>query len=212
MILHRIMGPCSSASGRRNLPEYSTLDLRPHPDNRRYRQHLGAFTLVELCCSLAVISAASLWVAPSFGRLYERNLTTAQINALVTAVHFTRHAAVTHRTNTTLCPAARHATRCKGKWQNGLMVFTDANRDGRINGSDRLLQRFEPVNQSSRIIWRSFGNRQRLSMTPLGHTHYQNGTFTFCPNNTARSARQLVINVQGRARSVHNTRIHRPRC
>ena len=39
-------------------------------------------------------------------------------------------------------------------------------------------------------------------MTGNGYTHFQNGNFVYCPaDGDLRYARQLVINVQGRART-----------
>lgn len=161
-------------------------------------------SLVELLAVLAIITLMSGMVIPSMAKIYERSEATASINWIITAVNYTRHAAIQFRTTATLCPRAKDDLNCGGKWHKDLIVFADGNQDGKLNGQDYLLQQISSEKVKGTFKWRSFRNRQYLQITPLGYTNYQNGNFIYCPasqNNTL--ARQIVINVQGRARVVH---------
>ena len=159
------------------------------------------FTLIELLTWLGISLVFSSLAIPPLQRVIHRSQATAQVTWLVTAVNYTRHAAVQYRATATLCPAKIADKGCNGKWHDGLLVFIDHNQDGRLNGKDRVLSRLPPLNTSGTITWRSFRNRQYLQMTEAGHTNYQNGHFIYCPAiEGAQLARKIVINTQGRAR------------
>ena len=165
---------------------------------------LHGFTLIELVAVLAIVGVLIGVMMPSMAKLHARSEATTSINWMITAVNFTRHAAINFRTTATLCPHNKLPERCGGDWHGNLMVFADHNRDGKFNGQDYLIHEVLAQNVSGTFKWRSFRNRQYLQMTPLGYTNYQNGNFTYCTENQSPLlARQIVINVQGRARVVH---------
>ncbi len=165
--------------------------------------HRG-LTLVELVSSLAIMGIVTGMVIPSLARMHARSEATAGINWIITAVNFTRHAAITRRTTATLCPADKASLECGGEWHDGLIVFADQNKNGKLDGRDYLIQRIQPENIEGTFKWRAFRNRQYLQLTSLGYTNYQNGNFVYCPlDQDLTLARQIVINVQGRARVIH---------
>lgn len=161
-------------------------------------------TLIELVAGLAIISIMSALAMPSFSRIHSRSIATAGVNWIIGTVIFARQAAITHGITTTLCPASTKKIVCKGKWHEGVIVFADFNADAKLNGRDFLIERIHADTFTGTIKWRAFRNRQYLQMTPLGYTNYQNGNFVYCTQNQdLRFARQIVINMQGRARLVH---------
>jgi type IV fimbrial biogenesis protein FimT len=162
---------------------------------------LGGFSLVEAIVCLALVSILLGSAFPSLHDMLKRSEATSAVNWLVTAVAFTRHAAITRRVTVTLCPS-RDGTACGGHWHEGIIIFTDENRNRAIDRKDKLLQRARFPVDGARLSWRSFRNRQYLQMTSEGFTNYQNGNFVYCPGDKdPRFARQLVINMQGRART-----------
>jgi len=161
-------------------------------------------TFIELITGLAIISIMSALAFPSFNRIHSRSVATAGVNWIIGAVIFARQTAVTHRVTTTLCPASTPKNVCKGKWHDGVIIFADHNSDAILNGKDFLIERIHADTFTGTIKWRAFRNRQYLQMTQLGYTNYQNGNFVYCAQNEdLRFARQIVINMQGRARVVH---------
>ncbi len=161
-------------------------------------------SLVELIACLGVIAIMFSLATPSFTRIHSRSLATAGINWIVGAVLFTRHAAITYRVTTTLCPASTKKNVCQGKWHDGLIIFADHNADAILNGKDFLINRIHGDTINGTLTWRAFRNRQYLQMTQQGYTNYQNGNFTYCTENRQiEFARQIVINMQGRSRLVH---------
>ena len=166
-------------------------------------------TLVEMLTTLAV---AGILVASASGgatHLIEQHRASAAVNQMLGAIRFARHAAVTHRSSTTLCPAqAARMDTCgrRNTWHNGTLVFLDSNANGRFDGTDVLLRRLPRLQEGDRYYWRSFRNRTYLLIRPDGLTDWQNGNFLFCPESgDPRFARQIVINAQARVRHARDS-------
>lgn len=157
-------------------------------------------SLTELLVALAIAGVIGAIGLPSFVGLYESMRTRSAVNQLIAAVYFARHAAVTHRRPVTLCPS-EDRTHCGGTFEHGAIAFIDDNRDGHRQAQDVLLAAFDPLPDGSRASWHAFGNRRYLRFLPTGMTHWQNGHFMYCPpGGDPHLARQVIINVQGRAR------------
>lgn len=167
-----------------------------------YNRNRG-FTLIELIVVLAIAGILSGLMLPSLSALMGRHQSTSAVNRLVHAINFTRHAAVQFRIPTTLC-AAKSDNRCGGNWHEELIVFSDSNKNARMDGRDYLIRSIEPVGETGTVKWRSFRNRQYLQMTPRGYTNFQNGNFVYCPaDEDPTLTRQVIINMQGRVRVLH---------
>ena len=178
----------------------------------------AGLTLVELLTTLAV---AGILVASARGgatHLIEQHRASAAVNQMTGAVRFSRYAAVTHRTFTTLCPdggaqpgSARRSSsrnRCgrRNTWHNGALVFLDSNANGRFDDEDELLRRIPRLRQGDRFYWRSFRNKTHLMIRPDGLTDWQNGNLLYCPESgDPRFARQIVINAQARVRHARDS-------
>jgi len=162
------------------------------------------FSLVEIVIVLAIVSIMMNLSLPSMTKIYHRSQATAMINWVVGTIHYTRHAAVSYRTTTTICPSTDVRLGCGGEWQDGVVVFLDHNRDAKINGKDKVLGRFKPSVANGTLKWRSFKNRKYLQLTEFGYTNFQNGNFVYCTDSrNNKLSRQLVINIQGRVRLVN---------
>ena len=164
----------------------------------------SGLTLIEVLVVLAIISVMSGMVIPSMVKIHSRSKATAGVNWIIGAVNFTRHTAINLRITTTVCPSSGPILKCAGEWHDGLILFAVHNRDAKLNGKDFLVQRIRNDNFDGTLKWRAFRNRKYLQMTEFGYTNYQNGNFVYCPvDGDLHFARQIVINMQGRARVVH---------
>lgn len=157
-------------------------------------------TLVELIICLAIVSIILSATASSFSSIRESGRGTAALNWILGSVVYARQAAIVRNQMVTLCPGPK-SNGCGGKWHDQLIVFTDANGNRKIDGADEILEIFRYPAPGSTLKWRAFQNKQYLQMTAEGFTNYQNGNFVYCPaSGDVRQAKQLVINIQGRAR------------
>ena len=168
-----------------------------------YRPVYG-FTLIESLIALAIVSIVASFMVPSFSDLIQRSRATTAHNWIVTSIMVARQSAVSYNTMTTLC-ASSTGVSCGGDWHEGSIVFLDKNKNAKVDEEDTIIQWFHYPLDAGTIKWRSFRNRKYLQITSMGYTNFQNGNFIYCSENQdPRFRRQLVINMVGRPRSVHD--------
>ena len=104
-------------------------------------------TLVELMVTLAVAIILIAVGMPLFTGVAANNRATTQANTFLTAFKLARSEAVKRATNVSVCaiddPDASPPT-CGGNddWDNGLLVFTDGDTAGTIDGGDERIRAF----------------------------------------------------------------------
>ena len=166
--------------------------------------HRG-FTLIELMLTLAVAALLLAMAAPSFNRLVANHRGAAAMNQMAGAVNFARSLAITQGGVVTLCPG--RSTECLGRdqWHRGALIFVDQNRNGILDGNERVTRALPALEPGERIYWRSFRNRTYLQFHARGYTRWQNGNFLYCPpDGDPRLARMAIINPPGRLRSARD--------
>lgn len=161
---------------------------------------MRGLSLLELLICLGVLSMLLGISIPDFNELVESLSGDVTLRKLATAVQLSKSAAITTGTTVTLC-RSNDGFACGGSWQDGVIVFTDRNRDRVINDNDSLVRHVTFPNGNGTIKFRAFQNKQYLQLSSLGVTHYQNGNFTYCPfSGDSKLARQLILNRTARLR------------
>ena len=164
------------------------------------RHTIHGLSLIESLFVLLILSILISIALPGFNEIIASKKSDIVIGQLQQAVELGKVTAITNTDTVTLCKSDS-GQQCGGKWQDGVIVFTDKNRDRKVNQEDRLIRYITFPEIDGTLSWRAFQNRQYLQFTPQGFTRYQNGSFVFCPRNKkAELARQLVINRTARAR------------
>ena len=163
------------------------------------------FTLLELLITLLMLSLLLLIALPDFRELIQQKQSDITVRTLTTAIELARTSAITDNKLTTLCRSS-DGSECGGKWEDGILVFTDHNGNRKIDTEDRLVRYFPFPSSTGKLQWRAFQNRQYLQITPQGFTRYQNGNFTFCPHSKDLSlARQIILNRSARIRHAQDS-------
>lgn len=163
--------------------------------------HSKGFTLAELLVSLSILAITLALAAPSFGNLLKANRTAALINDLITDLQLARSEAIKRNKTVTLCKSSNKQS-CNGNWSDGWIIFSDTDRDRRIDREDRLIAVSDAVGRSLDIDWNAFRSDNYIQFDSQGFIHSNNGTFKVCPSDhDARQARAVIINRLGRARS-----------
>lgn len=157
-------------------------------------------TLLELLVTLCMLSVLLGISLPDYNHLSQSLSGDVTLRKLATAVQLSKSTAIATGTTVTLCRSA-DGLACNGRWEDGVIVFTDHDRDGTLDDDDTIVRHVTFGNAKGRIVFRAFQNKQYLQLTGLGVTAYQNGNFTYCPYSGDRLfARQLIINRTGRLR------------
>jgi type IV fimbrial biogenesis protein FimT len=163
-------------------------------------QAARGLTLVELMIAISILALLLAVAAPDMRSLVDRQRGESALSALAVAVQGARTSAIRTGLTVTVC-RSMDGLRCGGSWSQGYIVFSDRNRDRRLNQDDALLRTGRFLELGGTLAWRAFGNRQYLQIDSRGHILHQNGNFTFCPGSgQLAQARQLVISQTGRIR------------
>ena len=159
-------------------------------------------TLLELLITVLITSILLSISLPGFKDLLELKKSDAVVRKLIDAITLARTTAIASSQLVTLCRSS-NGVECGGRWQDGMILFTDGNGDREINQTDSLQYYFTFPEADGSLTWRAFQNRQYMQITSQGFTRYQNGNFTYCPaSRKSEMARQLIINRSGRVRNA----------
>ncbi|MGM1052509.1 MAG: GspH/FimT family pseudopilin [Pseudomonadota bacterium] len=155
------------------------------------------FTLVELIVTLAVMIILVGWAVPSFQNMAARQEVAGEVLRLKTALAMTRSAAITRRTQVTLCPSTTLA-QCDvaAGWDKPLAIFVG---DGSA-GDAELLRTFGESRVES-LTYRSDNRPVRYGALGRAGGHF--GTFRIC--GRLDQGASVVVNIMGRARSDGDT-------
>ncbi|TDO10530.1 MULTISPECIES: GspH/FimT family pseudopilin [Halomonas] len=153
-------------------------------------RHSG-FTLIELLTVVAIIAIMATWAIPGFGRLADRAELDRQADRLWLALGTTRLEAAERRQTVFLCPS-HDTSACSSNWQDSLLLFVDADKDGAFNAGDELIQRFNAA-ASNVSIDATGPTSNGISFKADGFTSDW-GSFTLCHSERAdETARKIVI-------------------
>jgi type IV fimbrial biogenesis protein FimT len=161
--------------------------------------NVKGFTIVEL---LVVFSIAALLVTvavPSMNYLVSSNRLIASINALVSNLQFARSEAVKRSSIITLCISSTGA-QCvnSGDWEQGWIVFIDADADGSVDAGVDTILRVQSAMRGNITIRGDANVTNRISFNNRGFATGFNGTVTFCNEYGATEARGIVTSNLGR--------------
>ena len=157
------------------------------------------FTLIELMLTLAVFAILAAAAAPALGSLIESTESRTARSALITALNTARIFAASKTAHVVACPSAdREYCGRTTEWQQGWIVFIDADGDGLRDAVEDLIEVTEA--QPEGVAITSTAGRTRVLYRPDGSSAGSNVTFTICDRRGPEHASALVINNAGRVR------------
>lgn len=163
-------------------------------------------TLIELLQVVAIMGTLLFLGVPSFLRLVDSTRLTAYANDFMRSMYLARSDALKRRGRAVVCKST-NGTSCAadGGWDQGWVVFRDANNNGVLDAGEIVLQHAPPLPSGFRFSgnatvasYISYAGTGRTRQTGGG---FQAGTLTLCKVGAeALESRQIVINNAGRAR------------
>lgn len=140
----------------------------------------GGFTIVELMVTVVVASVLFATAIPSFVSLIRNNRLAAQANDFTASLMFARTEAVKRGVNVVMCRTAKADPGATGlpcdsselsnsalRWNDGWVVFVDANNNGVNDTGELILQLRGPLQGGTYLV----GNNNvsaRVSFRPQG--------------------------------------------
>jgi type IV fimbrial biogenesis protein FimT len=172
---------------------------------RRKRAAAG-FTLLEMLVSLAVVAVLVKVAVPSLNPVIESVKLSSATNLFVSGLILARGEAIKRNSRVALCKSLDGLScAADGGWEQGWIVFHDANNNSLRENSESILRRAMPLSSSLRLTGNQNVGRY-VSFAPSGATKlisggFQAGTLTVCRHSTqAGEARQIILNAVGRPR------------
>lgn len=164
------------------------------------------FTLIELMLVVAIAAVLMGFGVPSVTGILNSNRLTSASNALLSSLRLARSEAFKRNGRVIVCKSADGDTcTSAGGWEQGWIVFHDANHNGEHDGDEVVIERGNPLAGSLRLTGNSSVGKY-VSFVATGTARmtgggFQAGTVTVC-NQSAEGgeARQIVLNAVGRAR------------
>jgi type IV fimbrial biogenesis protein FimT len=164
------------------------------------------FTLVEVMAVLAVVAIVASAAMPSLQALLASVRVSSAANDLLGDLLLTRSEAIQRHGRVVACKSSDGAF-CTGAggWQQGWIVFVDANGDGERGATELLLQRQGALAAGVRLTGNASLARYVAYVgngsTRLAGGGFQAGTLTVCRESAGPTvARQIIINASGRPR------------
>jgi type IV fimbrial biogenesis protein FimT len=166
----------------------------------------GGFTLVELLVTLCVVGVVT-GIAVPYARSFGASMTLGAFsNGYLSHLHLARSEAIKRNGAVALCKS-RDGASCAdaGGWDQGWIVFQDANGDGVREPGEQLIQRADALPDGFHLRGNLNVTRYVL-FTPSGATRtaagaFQAGTLTVCRHSMQQTeARQIILNAVGRPR------------
>lgn len=165
------------------------------------------FSLVELMVTGAVLGWLTTIVVPQLAGFVDRLRLATYNNDILAHLALARNEAIRLGQRVVLCKSSDgQLCAASGHWQQGWLVFVDANNNAQVDVGERILRTQAALHAG----WLVKGNTpvsRYVSYHPLGLSlttsgAFQAGTFTVCKASAqAAQARQVVISSNGRPRS-----------
>jgi len=166
----------------------------------------SGFTLIELMVTIAVVAIAITLSTP-FSNVYKQNRVTTQVHEFVAALNLARSEAITRGNSVSICISGlTDPSKCSTdtvnqndpplSWENGWLVFSDANGNCTIDGTDLVLHHHKQLANKFSL---QQTNSTCIQYNSNGVAPTTNGVWTLCdPSASDTYKRGVFVSISGR--------------
>ncbi|MCP4472031.1 MAG: prepilin-type N-terminal cleavage/methylation domain-containing protein [Gammaproteobacteria bacterium] len=159
------------------------------------------FTLLELIIIIAILGLTMAFAAPGLSTMIKNNRISGNANDFVAALQFAKTEAASRINPVTLCKSNPAGTACVagGDWQQGWIVFSDANGDAAVNAGDTVLLSHEALDDTI-TFGGTAGVDTAVTYRPSGTTSVTSTeVLIICDDRGfADSAKGILVTITGR--------------
>lgn len=155
--------------------------------------HSRGFTMIELLTAIALAAVIMGLAVPSFIDFMIRNRLNSYNNEFVAALAIARSEAVRRGTTVSVCKRASDTSCVGGAWSNGwLVVVNTANVNPATTAPSGPVIKVHEALSSGYTLNGNSNYKNYVTFGADGSAN-QNGTFVFCHNGDAASARTAIL-------------------
>lgn len=154
------------------------------------------FTLVELLIAIAVLAVFFGIAIPSYNEMVLGSKLRAYANELVAGAVLARSEAIKRNSVVRMCVSADGASCIAGGWEQGWLVFHDANDNESIDVSETVLLRQKAATSGFKI--NATVASVRFQRTGVGSTA---ATLTVCRATPSVGGQERVVNITATGRA-----------
>lgn len=172
------------------------------------RAWAAGMTFMELMVVMALAAVLLTVALPSFTAVINTSRQATLANTFLTSLHLARSEAIKRNARVVLCKSADGASCAwNGRWDQGWIVFHDADNDAQVGVGEELMRVYEALPGTFSLG----GNNpvaNYVSYAPTGATRLtsgalQMGTVTLCRVAAGgQDARRIIVSGTGRPRVV----------
>ena len=178
----------------------------PHPIIRK-----SGYTLIEVLVVVTLAAVLLSLAAPALTGMVITQQSISLVNAFLASLNLARSESIKRNARAVVCKSATGLScASNGGWEQGWIVFHDANNNAALDAGELVLQQQGAASIGLRLT----GNTQVASYVSYSASGsaklvsgaFQAGTFTLCPSSaTATDVRQVVLSGTGRPRTQKGT-------
>lgn len=164
------------------------------------------FTLTELLVVLTIVAVLATVGMPSMAAITDSIRLSSASNVFLSNLHLARSEAIKRNGRVVLCKSADGVS-CAGSggWEQGWLVFHDANNNGTLDSGESVIERAQPLAGNLRLTGNlnvaSYVSFVSTGATKLVGGGFQAGSLTLCRQSASGGeARQIILNAAGRPR------------
>jgi len=158
----------------------------------------SGFTLLELLITVAIISIVMAIAVPSMTTFTQNDRLTTNINTLIGHLAYARSEAVKRNQQVSIC-SSNNATTCTGgNWQDGWIVYIDADGDNSFTAGEEVL-RAQQALEGANTLTTAIGTQ--LTYDYRGFVNAASvGSFQLCDGRSGPHGKTIRISTTGRVR------------
>jgi type IV fimbrial biogenesis protein FimT len=182
------------------------MHLPPAPHRRR--QH--GFSLSEMLAAVCICGTLAGIAVPSWQNAAHSMKLRSISSSFAAHVHLARSEAIKRNARVVVCKASgTTACAATGAWEQGWLVFHDANNNGTVDAGEQVLDSFGGLPQGYRFsgnsLVASYLSYSGVGMSRTTSGAFQAGTFTLCREGALTEAREIAVNALGRPKIRKST-------